>query len=130
VTRPRRDDRGSVALVVMVLFVMASLAAIVVSRSVEDAREVRRSQDRADALALTDVGLAAGSARATLEPAATFADSGSIDGGTWTSSAQRVNPFRWQISVDATIHGATRQVSAALVLRGGSGWVVADWQEA
>ena len=123
------DERGSVAMVVMVLFVMASLATVMVARDTSELRSIRTSQDRAVALAGTDAGLAAGVARAAVESSTKFSESGSAGDVSWTVDANRLDPGRWQLVITATANGSLRTVSAALERRGASGWVVADWQE-
>jgi hypothetical protein len=123
------DERGSVAMVVMVLFVMASLATVMVARDTSELRSVRTSQDRAAALAGTDAALAAGVARAAVETTPSFTESGMSGDVTWHVEANRVDEGRWELVVNATANASLRTVSAALERRGGSGWVVVDWQE-
>ncbi len=125
----RQDERGSVAMVVMVLFVMASLATVMVARDTSELRSVRTSQDRAAALAATDAGLAAGVARAAIETTDTFSESGTAGDVAWSVEASRPDPARWDLVVTATANGSLRTVSAGLEHRGGSGWVVVNWQE-
>ena len=125
----RGDERGSVAMVVMVLFVMASLATVMVARDTSELRSVRTVQDRAAALAATDVALAAGVARAAIETAPAFTENGTAGGAAWTVTARRIDAGRWELQVTATTNGARRRVDAALERRAGSGWVVGEWQE-
>jgi Tfp pilus assembly protein PilX len=124
-----RDDRGSVALVVMVLFVMASLATVMVARDTSELRSVRTSQDRSAALAATDAGMAAGVARAAVETSSDFTESGVAGDAAWDLTARRVSTDRWELVVVGTANESQRTASAGLVRRGGSGWVVDRWQE-
>lgn len=124
-----QDERGSVALVVMVLFVMASLATVMVARDVSELHSVRTSQDRSVALAATDAGMAAGVARAAVETSNGFGESGVAGDATWQLRARRINEDRWELLVIAQANVSQRAASAGLVRRGGSGWVLSDWQE-
>jgi len=125
----RRDERGSVALAVIIIVLLAGLAAVMVSRNSADGRTTRARQDRASALAAADAGLAETVSRAALARDKELSVTGDVVSATWTSTATRIASERWAVTVVGRSHGQSRTITATLVQRGGSGWLVSDWHE-
>jgi Tfp pilus assembly protein PilX len=125
----RRGERGSVALAVIIIVLLAGLAAVMVSRNSADGRTTRARQDRAAALAAADAGLAETVSQAAMARDKELSVTGDVVSATWTSTATRIAPERWAVTVVGRSHGQRRTITATLVQRGGSGWLVSDWHE-
>lgn len=125
-----RDERGSVALVVMVIFVMASLATIMVTNNAGEARRARAQQDRGAALGAADLALARAMARISVgETAATFTESGSAGGTSWRVDASRATGTRWVATATGRSSAASRTVAADVVRNPSGRWVITAWRE-
>ena len=125
----RASERGSVAVVAVVLVLLAGLTGVLVQRNLSDGQSTRVRQDRAVALAAVDVGFSELAAQAAMTDSKGIAVSGTLDGGSWTATGKRVSDDRWEVSVAATAQRVTRKVSAALVRTPQTGWLVAEWRE-
>ena len=129
-TRSRSEsERGSVALAVIIIVLLAGLAAVMVSRNSADGRTTRVRQDRAAALAAADAGLAETVSRAALATDKELKAAGDVVSATWSSTARLVADGHWSVTVVGRAHGQQRTVSAALTKTDGSGWLVSDWHE-
>ena len=125
-----RDERGSVALVVMIIFVMASLAAIMVTRNAGDLRLVVTEQQQASADAAADLGVARALARVQNgEPQREFVDEGSVGDATWSVTARMVDATDWQVVATGAAGTTRRSFGATLNQRGDQFWVVANWHQ-
>ena len=109
--RRAMGERGSVALVVMVIFVMASLAAIMVTRSAGDLRLSVIEQHQAAADAASDLGIARAVARIQVGESATgFDDIGSVADATWSVNVRQVDATRWDLISTGQSGSSTRPV--------------------
>ncbi len=125
----RASERGSVAVVAIVLVLLAGLTGVLVQRNLSDGQSTRVRQDRAVALAGVDVGFSELAAQAAMTDSKQLEVSGKLDGGSWTATGQRVGDDRWEVTVEATAWRVTRRVTAALVRSPETGWVVTEWRE-
>jgi len=125
----RASERGSVAVVAVVLVLLAGLTGVLVQRNLSDGQSTRVRQDRAVALAAVDVGFSELAAHAAMTDSKEIAVSGTLGGGSWTATGTRVSDDRWEVSVVATAQRVTRTVSAALVRTPQTGWLVAEWRD-
>lgn len=125
----RGGDRGSVALVVLVIFVMAGLAAVMVSRNAVDLRLAVTEEHQAAADAAIDLGIARATGRVQSgETDKEFVEAGTAGDAAWTVTVRRVDDARWDVDAEATSDRSTRRVSAAIVKRPGSQWAVSQWR--
>lgn len=122
------SERGSVALAVTVIVILAGLTAVMLTRDTSELRQSRTSQDRAAVLGALDDAVAAGSARAARETAG-FTMSGTAGSTAWELRASVVDADTWELTADAGKDPLRRGVSARLVRVGGSDWRVTDWRE-
>jgi len=126
----RRGERGNVALAVVVMVLMATLGATLVSRVQVDARAQRGLQSRDQALALAEVGAAAAQGRIGVgESASSFTLAGTTTTGQWTASATRAATARWEVTATGSSEGAGRAVEFAVVRDSTQRWVVREWRE-
>jgi len=125
----RRPERGSIALVVMVVFVMAGLATVMVSRVVSDSRVVIGDSDRAVALDASDVGLAEVRARIVSGETAAFDSEGEAGAARWWATATPADSKNWTIEVTGTSHRVSKLVRAALAVDAAGVWRQSNWYE-
>lgn len=116
-------------MVVVVLVLLMGITGVMVDRSLADGRRTRDQQDRAAALAVTDLGLSELVTVAAQEPGASVERSGSTSGAEWSGRALRAAADRWEVLVTGTAGRGTRTVRAALVRAAGGGWAVREWRE-
>ena len=127
-SRTRRDERGSVALVVMVIFVMATLAAVMVTRNAGDLRQSVIESHQAAADAAADLGIARAVARVQAgESSEGFTDRGAAGDATWTTTGRLVGDGQWQLVSTGTSDTSNRSISTGLIRRNDRFWSVADW---
>lgn len=124
----RRDERGSVALAVTVIVILAGLTAVMLSRDADELRHARTTQDRSIVLGALDEAAAAGSTRAAVDPD-DFTMSGTSGGAAWELRADRVDPDLWEMVATADLRRVRRQVSFRFHRAGGSDWRVEQWRE-
>ncbi len=122
-------ERGSVALVVMVMFIMASLAAIMVSRTMADGRVVVGDGDRLVALDAADQGTAVALARVSGGETADFSDAGSSGAARWTTTVHPISSTEWSVTATGSVSGVTRDVDARIVLDDDKVWHLRQWSE-
>lgn len=118
----RRDERGSIVMAVLVIFVAGLLAATTASLVQSGLRSSRRAGDSANALQLADAAVNDAVKRVTdysgpVSPLPTIAVTGSLGGaGSYTGTATMESATAWRIDavgVDAT--GVRRRVKATAV---------------
>ena len=124
----RGSDRGSVALAVTVIVILAGLTAVMLTRDSDELRHARTTQDRAIVLGALDQAIAAGSTRAAVD-AGDFEMSGSAGGAAWHLEARRVDPDRWDLTATADLRTVHRRVTVQLIRAGGSDWRARGWHE-
>lgn len=125
----RRAERGSVALVVMVAAVIASLAAITVSRLAFDGRVIVGGEDRTVARSAAERGVAVARAGIAAGETEGFETRETLTGGGYTVRAVPLDEKLWEI--DST--GTSAPVSVAVlarVARDDQGvWRLVEWAE-
>lgn len=125
-----RDERGSVALVVMVIFVMASLAAIMVSRNAADLRLSVTEQQQAAADAAADLGISRVLARIQNgESAPGLVDEGSAGDASWSVTARALDGSTWDVVSTGSLGTTLRSFGATVVQRGDQFWVISNWRQ-
>lgn len=124
----RPDERGSVALAVTVIVILAGLTAVMLTRDSEELRHARTSQDRAIVLGALDEAIAAGTTRAAVD-SADFDLSGSSGDVTWSVQAVRIGPDGWELAATAKLRSVNRAASVRLVRSDGSDWHAEGWHE-
>ena len=126
----RSDERGNVALAVVVMVLMAAIGAALVSRAQTDARSQRAMQSRDQALALAELGAAAAQGRIGVgESASSFTLADTTATGRWTATAKRSATARWEVNATGSVSGAGRAVAFAVVRDTSQRWVVREWTE-
>lgn len=124
----RGDERGSVALAVTVIVILAGLAAVMLTRDSDELRHARTFEDRAIVLGALDDAIAAGTIRAVVDPV-DFDLSGTSGGATWHVEAVRANPDRWELTATAELRTVRRGVAVRLARSEGSDWHAEGWHE-
>src|SRR4051794_950519 len=115
----RRDERGSIALVMVIMLVTSTLTLAVVTASEAGLRSSRRAGDSANALQLADAGLN-DAVRAVARSSQTSLNSGAIglgSAGSYSYTAA-IDPFStvWHLSSTGTDpRGVKRTVNADAV---------------
>src|SRR3954469_23473433 len=112
----RRDERGSIALVMVIMLVTSTLTLAIVTTSEAGLRSSRRSGDSANALQLADAGLN-DAVKAVRASALATIDSGVISlggAGSYRYTAQRDSLASvWHLTSTGTDpRGVTRKVAA------------------
>lgn len=123
-----RSERGSVALAVTVIVILAGLTAVMLTRDSDELRHARTTQDRAIVLGALDEAIAAGSTRAVVD-AGDFELSGTSGGAVWSVDAVRADPDAWELTATAKLRTVRRAVAVRLVRSEGSDWHAEDWHE-
>ena len=126
--RPR-SERASIALVVMVIFVMAGLATVMVAHVVSDSRVVLGDTDRAAALDASDVALAVTRARIAAGETDRFEVSGEDGPVRWAATATPASAGEWDVEMTGISHRVNKVVQARLVADDSKVWRVRDWHE-
>lgn len=116
------DDRGSVAVVLLVLVVMAVVAGAVVERAVTQSRAARSETERLDARAALDTAVADATARLDLGAEPPFTGSGTQPNGArwWFHVAPVASGAR--ITAGGLAGSALRQQQTVVNRSGSGGW--------
>jgi len=126
---PRRNERGSIVVAVLVVVIMATLAAAMVDRVSSSSHATVRHRDRIAALDAAEVGLVAAQARISLGVTAAFDDDGRSGDTPWDVSATVVGEHHWQMIGAATAGRVRSTVRAEMVLDGSGRWRRVNWRE-
>lgn len=127
--RRKLTEAGSVALATMLIMLMMGMTAVMVDRSLSDARRSREGQDRAAALNAADFGVTQLAALAALQPGQRLEERGTLTDADWAGSAEPTKDGTISVVVSGTSHGKRRVVAATLRRSDGTGWLVSGWHE-
>jgi Tfp pilus assembly protein PilX len=109
-TRRRSGERGSVAVVIIVLMVLTLLSMGVVARTLSSQRQVRTNQDFNAGLAGADAGVSDALFLLDQGQSATFSNSGTAGKSTFSYTATKVDTNTFTIASKGTVNGVTHQV--------------------
>ncbi len=113
-TPPAHDERGSVALAMMVLMLMTMLGLIVISRSQTHLQTAARDSDAAAAQAGAEQGVAEALAMIGGGRRTDFAGGADLDGGGYRYDARATSARSFTVYAEADVDGVVRAVEAVV----------------
>lgn len=125
----RPTDRGSVAMVVMIAAVIASLAAITVSRVAFDGRVIAGGEDRTVARHAADRGVAVARAGIAAGMTEGFGTRESLARGRYEVRAVPLDEQVWEIESTGTSEPVSVAVRARVAPDPDGIWRLVEWEE-
>lgn len=113
--RVRADQRGSLALSMSVLMIVANLSTLVLARTMVALHQIRNSQDFAAGLSDADGALADALFQIDQNTPSTITGSGAISNrGAYTYSATKIDSDTYDVVAKGTINGAAHAIRATV----------------
>ncbi len=127
--RTTASERGSIVIVALVVMIMATLAAAMVTRVASDAHGSVAHHDAAAAFNAAESALAIAQARVTAGAVGAFEDDGLSGGATWQVSAVPVGNRRWEVVAEGVSQRSRTSIGMDLAVGDDGHWHREHWRE-
>ncbi|MDQ1402592.1 MAG: hypothetical protein QOG03_908 [Actinomycetota bacterium] len=114
-SRPRRDESGSLILAMGVMMILTFLSIAILARSVASLKNVRRTQDFSAALAAADGGMSEALFKIDQVQSTDFSGTGTLTtGSTFSYTAHKVDTNTWTVTAKGTVNGVAHAVQSTV----------------